>query len=207
MANTTKKNSLFLLTLTALFCALIIALTFIPYTGYIVYGGLSITTLHIVVIIGAILLGPVRGTLLGTVWGITCLIYALMNGTADAVLFTNPMISVVPRILVGLLTSWYFIGFSKLFNNIAAKKKTSSASWATGLAALFTAICGTLTNTALVLTALTVFGTGFVSLGKTLTVILQTALALNGVVETIAAALLVPSIVLPLTKMMKRTRM
>lgn len=70
---TLKKNQLFTLTLTAMFCALIIALTFIPYTGYItIVGMLSITTIHVVVILGASLLGPVRGTILGAVWGVTC---------------------------------------------------------------------------------------------------------------------------------------
>lgn len=33
-----KKNQLFQLTLTAMFSAIIIALTFIPFTGYISYG-------------------------------------------------------------------------------------------------------------------------------------------------------------------------
>lgn len=59
---TLKKNQLFTLTLTAMFCALIIALTFIPYTGYItIVGMLSITTIHVVVILGASLLGRCAG--------------------------------------------------------------------------------------------------------------------------------------------------
>ena len=103
-----KRGQLFKLTLTAMFCALIIALTFIPYTGYIVYGLLSITTIHVVVIIGAVILGPWGGTILGLVWGVTCLIYAAMNGTADAAIFLDPRISVLPRILVGLAAGWYY---------------------------------------------------------------------------------------------------
>ena len=69
-----KKNQLFQLTLTAMFSAIIIALTFIPFTGYISYGLLSITTIHVVVILGAVVLGPLRGTILGLVWGVTCLL-------------------------------------------------------------------------------------------------------------------------------------
>ncbi|HHW45831.1 MAG TPA: ECF transporter S component [Clostridiales bacterium] len=103
------KQSTLKLTQLALFSALITAMTFIPYVGYITIGAsLSITTLHIPVIIGAVLLGKVSGTVLGTVWGVTCLIYAALNGTADAVIFLNPMISVVPRIFVGLLTAVYY---------------------------------------------------------------------------------------------------
>ena len=40
-------------------CALIIVMTFVPYTGYIYYGLVEITTLHIVVAVGAVLLGIV----------------------------------------------------------------------------------------------------------------------------------------------------
>lgn len=180
----TAKNT-FNLTVTALFCALIIALTFIPYTGYIVYGLLSITTIHVVVILGATLFGPAKGTLFGAVWGITCLLYALANGTADAAIFLNPLISVVPRIFVGLLAGWYFVWFSKLFGKWWPEERAKTA------AALCTAILGTLTNTALVLSAISVFGTGILTLGETLKTILKTALALNGVVETVLAAVLV----------------
>lgn len=199
-----KKSSLFKMTLTAMFCALVIALTFIPFTGYITYGLLSITTLHVVVILGAVLLGPARGTVLGGVWGVTCLIYAFMNGTADAVIFTDPRISVIPRILVGLAAGWYYVGFKKLFERIRFSSVFKRIKMDEILAAGCTALCGTLTNTALVLTAITIFGTGFVSLGATLTTIVDTAIALNGVVETILAVVVVPAVSRPLFGMMKR---
>lgn len=192
-----KKNQLFTLTLTAMFCALIIALTFIPYTGYIVYGLLSITTIHVVVILGAVMLGPLRGAVLGGVWGVTCLIYAMMNGTADAAIFLDPRISVIPRILVGFAAGWYYRGFNKLFSKLRQEVNST-------LAAILTAILGTLTNTALVLSAISLFGTGVATLGSTLTTILETALALNGIVETVLAAVLVPAISLPLFRLMKR---
>lgn len=185
------------MTLTAMFCALIIALTFIPYTGYIVYGLLSITTIHVVVILGAVMLGPWRGAILGGVWGITCLIYALMNGTADAAIFLDPRISVIPRLLVGFAAGWYYRGFHKLFSKL--KKDVNST-----LAAACTGVCGTLTNTILVLTAISLFGTGVATLGSTITTILKTALALNGVVELVLAVVLVPAVSLPLFRLMKR---
>lgn len=192
-----KKNQLLSLTLTAMFCALIIALTFIPYTGYITYGLLSITTIHVVVILGAVILGPWRGAVLGLVWGVTCLLYAMMNGTADAVIFLDPRISVIPRLLVGFLAGWYYRGFHKLLSRLRPALGNT-------LSAIFTGICGTLTNTVLVLSAISLFGTGVATLGSTLTVILQTALALNGVVETVLAAVVVPAVSAPLFQLMKR---
>lgn len=180
-----------------MFCALIIALTFIPYTGYIVYGLLSITTIHVVVIIGAVILGPWGGTILGLVWGVTCLIYAAMNGTADAAIFLDPRISVLPRILVGLAAGWYYTGFHKLFSKWHKDGNST-------LAAALTGLFGTLTNTVLVLSAISIFGTGVATLGSTLTTILKTAFALNGVVETILAVVVVPAVSLPLFRIMKR---
>lgn len=180
----TKTRTLYL-TQTALFSALIIAMTFIPYVGYIVLGPtLSITTLHIPVIIGAILLGRSGGTILGAVWGITCLIYAAMNGTADAAIFLDPRISVIPRILVGFLTAVYYLAAMKLFKKL---KPTAARGISVGIAA----VLGTLTNTVLVLTAISLFGSeGFVALTGVIGGIFKTMVALNGVVELAAAVLI-----------------
>ncbi len=160
----------------SLFMAIIVVMTFIPQVGYIVYGGLSITTLHIPVIIGAIFLGPLAGTILGATWGITCLMYAMMNGTADAVIFLNPLISVVPRIIVGFATGWYFVFFNKLNKKIAVP---------------ITAALGTFTNTALVMGAIYLFaGDGLVTLVEWVRNIILITVAMNGAIEIIAAIFL-----------------
>ncbi len=167
------------LTQTAMFMAIIIAITFIPQVGYITYGpGLVITSIHIPVIIGAIFLGPTGGLILGTTWGITCLVYALIGATPDSVIFLNPLVSVLPRMIVGLATAWYFIVFSKT----PAKK----------LALPLTALCGTLTNTVLVLFAINLFpNTGTISLTGTLGSIVKTVISINGIIEAVGALLLV----------------
>lgn len=195
-----KSKNLVRMTLTAMFCAIIIAMTFIPYVGYITYGLLSITTLHVVVILGAVILGPLDGTLLGLVWGVTCLIYAAMNGTADAAIFLDPRISVIPRILVGLAAGWFFRLLNALFGKLIYNRKASVA-----VSAALTGVLGTATNTALVLTAIGLFGgSGVLKLGTVLKTIIQTALALNGVVELIMAAVLVPALCVPLFNYMKK---
>lgn len=180
------------MTSTAILAAIIIAFTFIPYVGYIVYGGLSITTLHIPVILGAIVLGPGAGLILGTVWGITCLIYAAMNGTADAIIFLNPLISVLPRILVGYLAGWYYVWLRKLFAGRASAKggKTAAIS-----SAVLTSAFGTLTNTVLVLTAIQLFGSdGLFSLQAVFKNIISVAVTVNGIVELVAAIILCTAI-------------
>jgi len=177
----------------SILAALIAMMTFTPYVGYISIAGLlSITTLHIPVIIGAILLGWRYSIFLGGVWGFTCLLYAMMQGTADAAIFLNPMISVVPRILVGFLTSMYFIWFSRLFKKFD-KFNLPSIIMAT--------ICGTLTNTVLVLFAINIFGiSGVVDIGATLGTIIEVAVGLNGLVELGGALILISPIVIALKR-------
>ncbi|HCA30960.1 MAG TPA: ECF transporter S component [Ruminococcaceae bacterium] len=197
-----KGKNLEKMVLTAMFCAIVIAMTFIPQVGYIAYGGLSITTLHVIVILGAVILGPVRGTILGLVWGITCLIFAAMNGTADAAIFLDPRISVVPRIFVGLLSAWYFIGIKALIGKFIQNRKTVEV-----ISATATGILGTITNTVLVLTAINLFGgSGVLKLGMVLSTIIQTAIAINGIVELVLSAILLPSLSTPLFIILRKKK-
>lgn len=96
--------------LAALFIAIIIVMTAVPYTGYIEYvpGGINMTTLHIPVIIGAVFLGWKYGALLGCVWGVTCVVKAFLTPGPGNVPFQNPMISVLPRIIVGIVAGLVF---------------------------------------------------------------------------------------------------
>jgi len=159
--------------------ALIIVMTVVPYTGYIYYGLIEITTLHIVVAVGAVLLGWQYGAVLGLVWGVTCMLRALTNPLWAP--FVNPLISVVPRVLVGAVGGWAAMGLRKL--------KLRS-----GLVAGLSAAAATLTNTLLVLSALKLFSavlTGAPLLGT----IYATLIGVNGVIELVAAILIVPAVV------------
>jgi uncharacterized membrane protein len=60
----------------------------------------SATIMHIPVILGAVLEGPVVGVLVGLIFGI----YSMVTDTTG--LFTNPIVSVLPRLMIGL-TSYY----------------------------------------------------------------------------------------------------
>lgn len=160
-------------------CALIIVMTIVPYTGYISYGLVEITTLHIVVAVGAVMLGWQYGAVLGFVWGVTCILRALTNPLWAP--FVNPMVSLVPRVLVGMVAGFAAQGFRKLRLR-------------TGLVAGLSAAAATLTNTVLVLSALKLFSavlTGMPLLGT----IYATLIGVNGSIELVAAIILVPVIV------------
>jgi uncharacterized membrane protein len=70
--------------------------------GFIPWGATSLTIMHVPVIIGAILEGPVVGFVIGLLFGLFSMIQAAVapNGPTD-VWFTNPVLSVLPRLFIG----------------------------------------------------------------------------------------------------------
>lgn len=122
--------------------ALIVIMTFVPYIGYISIGALSITLLHIPLIIGACVMGPKGGLVLGAVWGITCIIKAATSPVAVTdPLFTNPLVSLLPRLIAGLVAGLVYSLISKKLNK-------------QHLAAVLSAISACVTNTVFVMGSL-----------------------------------------------------
>ncbi|HYF84201.1 MAG TPA: ECF transporter S component [Clostridia bacterium] len=64
------------------------------------------TIMHIPVIIGAILEGPIVGMLIGLIFGVFSIFQNLANPNLLSFAFINPLVSVLPRVLIGL-TSYY----------------------------------------------------------------------------------------------------
>lgn len=81
--------------------------------GFIQLPFMSATIMHIPVIIGAILEGPVVGALVGLIFGIFSMIRAFSNPTLTAFLFMNPIIAILPRILIGI-GSYYIYRLVKI---------------------------------------------------------------------------------------------
>ena len=72
-------------------------LGFIPW-----FSGASLTIMQVPVILGAVLEGPIVGLVIGLVFGIFSLIQAAVAPTGPAdVWFTNPLISILPRLFIG----------------------------------------------------------------------------------------------------------
>lgn len=91
------------ITLTAVLSAVILVLGFIPNLGYVsVSPMVGFTTIHIPVFIGAYFGSRKVGGFLGLVFGFTSLFVAFTRpvGLLDPI-FTNPLVSVLPRFLVG----------------------------------------------------------------------------------------------------------
>lgn len=111
---------------------------FIPW-----FGGISLTIMHVPVIIAAILEGPIVGLGVGLIFGIFSMIQAAVAPSSPAdVWFTNPLLAVLPRLFIGPVA--YFIW--KLLEKIPV----------VGL--IVAGIAGSLTNTILVLGVIGLMG-------------------------------------------------
>ncbi|MCX6044040.1 MAG: ECF transporter S component [Chloroflexi bacterium] len=91
------------------------------------------TIMHVPAIIGGVLEGPWVGLLVGGIFGV----YSMLQDTTG--LFRNPLVSIVPRLFIGVVA--YFVYISLRKNN----------EW---LALVMAGVIGTLTNTVLVVAAL-----------------------------------------------------
>lgn len=98
-----NKNLNLKIAIMACFMALIAIFTFVPYVGFIPLGFMSVTIIHVVVIIGAILLNKNYGALLGLFMGVCSMIKAMSTGTMGDQTFIMPWVSILPRVLFGYL--------------------------------------------------------------------------------------------------------
>ena len=95
------------------------------------------TIMHIPAIVGGALEGPIVGLLAGLIFGIFSFLYA------DSPIFANPLIAILPRLLIGVVAWAVFVGLRRFSIDLA-----SAAS----------GIFGSLTNSAGVLGLAVLFG-------------------------------------------------
>lgn len=112
--------------------------------GFIPIPPVKATIMHVPVIIGAIVEGPVVGSLVGLVFGLFSMYQNFTAPGPTSFIFWNPIIALVPRILIGI-TAYYIYTF---LNN-----KIKNKSISIGVAA----ICATLVNTIGVLSLTYIF--------------------------------------------------
>lgn len=98
-----KKRLIHNIAIDALFITIILVMGLVPYLGFISIGNISATILPIPVILGAALLGPKRGVLYGFVFGVSSFLIAILRPTGADALFIDPLISIVPRVLFGII--------------------------------------------------------------------------------------------------------
>lgn len=189
----------------AMWTALTLLLAFIPNIGYIPIGPFTVTIVHLPVIIGAIMLGPLAGAFLGFVMGITSVIQATMIVPITAFMFSpfvpfgngwSLVVAILPRIFIGLVAAY-------LFRLIKRKDKHGY------IAALAAGIAGSLTNTILVLgLGALLFTNQFASANgisvEGIFIFILGTIAVNGVIEAVVAAVASTAVSKALFAAMKR---
>lgn len=72
------------------------------------------TILHVPVILGGALEGPVVGTIVGLIFGVFSFIQA------EVPFFRNPLVSILPRLLIGVVAWAVFVGLRKVSLDLAS---------------------------------------------------------------------------------------
>jgi uncharacterized membrane protein len=106
-----KNNEIKDLTLASVFAAIILVMIFVPQVGFITLGAVSLTLIHIPVLVGVFLLPTKHSLILGFIFGLGSLIKAAVQpvGPLDP-LFVMPWVSVLPRLLFTLAAIYIFKG-------------------------------------------------------------------------------------------------
>lgn len=199
----------------AMLSAIVAVLTFTPIGMIPLPPPLpSATTVHIPVLLAALVEGPAVGLIVALVFGVCSLIRAWETGMVGLTLFfRDPRVSVLPRLLVPLVAFGVWWLWRKL---VKPGRVTDQAG------ASLAAIIGTVTNTVFCLGAIALF------YGADLTVIINNMIAAgnaeaaylnhagawlvavvglpNGIAESIVAAIIVPMVKTAVEAVLKRSR-
>ena len=184
----------------SVFVALIIIQSWVPMLGNIPTPVLSITYIHVTVILATLWLGWKEGVLVGTAWGLNSWIRALTAPVSpiNAQVLSDVMVSVLPRMLMPLILAGLIVVFKSWSKNPR-------------LVGALAGFSGSFLNTFLVLGAMVLFkqeaymtiqGVDQTGLWKLLGGIIAT----NGILEAFVAAILTPIFYQVTLQLAKRQR-
>ena len=205
----TKRDTRYMATL-AMLCGLLLVMG-MTGIGFIPLPVIKATTMHIPVILGAVLLGPSAGGVLGAVFGL-CSIWAntttpgLLSFAFSPFMSTEGLIGAVKsiwialgcRVLFGFIAGWLWIGFKKLL------KKDY-------LALPVTAAFATICHTLLVMGSIYFLLAQQYAAAKNVAItavfgLVMGTVTVSGIPEAIAAAVLVTAIGKALLHLMARLK-
>lgn len=181
----TKKLEVRKMAIIGVLAAISIMLSMTPL-GFIPIGPLNLTIMHIPVIIGAVLEGPLVGIIVGLIFGFTSLLRAITMPTITNFALINPLVSILPRVLIGIVAYYVYKLTIKLTKNALV------SGWITG-------VIGSLVNTVGVLgMTYILYGARYAeALGKSASAaktLILTLVATNGVPEAILGGFVVSAI-------------
>ena len=197
--NTNRTNRVRRLTTMGLLLAIMAIFLFTPLGFIQITPVAAITLMHIPVLIGLLCEGFLPGLALGFLFGVMSLIRAFTPVMPLDVLFQNPLVSIVPRMLIPCVAWLVYKGALAMVKG----KARLPVAWTCS------AIAGTLTNTVAVL------GTLYVVYGARLAELMEVPVAgvlavlggivlTNGLPEAAFAALVIPALMGALSRLQRR---
>lgn len=201
-------------TLTAIFISIILLFAFTPF-GFIHLGVIKATIIHIPIIIGAIILGPKIGSLLGFVFGLTSIAVNTLAPTLLSFAFSPAIpvpgtgqgsfwaivVAIVPRVILGLIPYYIYRAFLKLRKNKETNQK---------LPLFLTGLLTTFIHTFLVMGSITlIFNDAYaqaieVDSMSGIIIAVLTVFFTNGLAESVLAGIITTAVVPPLLKLTNR---
>ncbi len=202
-----KLNNTKRLVILAMFCA-IMAVMAVTNIGIIPLGFMNATTLHIPVILCAVLLGPKEGIFAGFLFGVISMLTATFRPSVTSFLFSpfyqsefgNPLYSIficfIPRMLIGVVAGYSYQWFQKTKMNDP-------------LSLGITGFLGSITNTVFVMGGVyLLFGEAYASINEiavgALGGVIGTVVLTNGVPEAVIASILTIAIGKPIQNYLRK---
>jgi uncharacterized membrane protein len=193
------------LVVTGMLGAISIIMGSVPSLGFIPIPPFGATIMHIPTIIGAIMEGPLVGFFIGLIFGGFSMYQALVAPPSPvAVVFLDPLVAVLPRVLIGI-TSYY----------VFTAVKWMAKRWGRGEGLLWntTSLCaaaaaGTLTNTVGVFSMIYFrYAAKYLELtGETVGTTVAAVGVIQGLTEMIVAIFIVTIVAGALMRLNKRSR-
>ena len=206
-----KNENTYNLILLSFFAAITVLMAFTPL-GFIPLVIINATIVHIPVILGSLFLGPKRGAFLGFIFGLTSFINNTFRAATASAFVFSPVIAYstfglpgvfkslyicfVPRILVGIVPYFVYVGILKLMKD---KKKTASY-----VGFVFAGLTGAFTNTLFVMSGIyflykDAYAVATNHAADELLSVIMGIVTFNGVIEAIVAAVIVVGVGTALT--------
>ncbi len=185
-----RNNNVREITIYAMFIAIITIMSFTPL-GYIPVAGVSVTIIPVVVLIMAFLFELKGGAIGGLAFGLlSCLRAWVAPNSPFDLLFRNPVVSVLPRVLFGIIAGLVAIYLNKRYRDSKVRHVVS----VTIVSAVLVFI-----HTSLVLPLMYAFGPTISELqayfaSNTFWKIFSGVLIANGFLEMAAGAIITPPI-------------
>lgn len=192
-----KNKKTYDLVVVSLIMAVIVLLTFTPI-GFIQLPLISVTIVHIPVLVGSYLYGKKGGLIFGLAFGLSSMANVLIRGTAMDYTFVYPWVSILPRLIFGFSAGLIF----ELVKKLKLKKQIAALPIATFIA---TYVFHTwVVFVPYVITyALLVQN---IPIDTSLWILAAGIFAVSGLSESIVAALIVPVIIFAIDKKFREIR-